>query len=41
MALGFTLLSTKEVMIMTDFELLSIVFVVVTMAFTIHIANHK
>ena len=31
----------KGVMIMTDYEILAIVLMVITVAFTIHIGNHK
>jgi len=41
MALGFSLLSTKGVMIMTAYEVLSVVLMMITMAFTIHLVNHK
>ncbi len=31
----------KGVMIMTDYEMLAIVLLIITLAFTIHIGNHK
>ena len=39
--LAFTLPPTREVIIMTDYEMLAIVLMVITVAFTIHIGNHK
>ena len=39
--LAFTLPIQREVMIMTDYEILAIVLMVITVAFTIHIGNHK
>ena len=42
MALGFyPPLLQKGVMIMTDYEILAIVLMIITVAFTIHIGNHK
>lgn len=42
MALGLSsLLYKREVMIMTDYKILAIVLLVITLAFTIHNANHK
>ena len=39
--LAFTLPIQREVMIMTDYEILAIVLMIITVAFTIHIGNHK
>ena len=41
MALGFCPLFTKGVMLMTDYEMLAIVLLVITLAFSIHSGNHK
>ena len=42
MALGFyPLFLQKGVMIMTDYEMLAIVLMIVTLAFTIHNGTHK
>ena len=41
MALGFAPSFTKEVIAMTDYELLVIVLMMITLCFTIHQMNHK
>ena len=41
MALGFSPPFTKEAMTMTDYEILAIVLLVITLAFAIHNANHR
>ena len=41
MALGFTLFVTKGVIIMTDYEILAIIIMVITLAFAIHNGTHK
>lgn len=41
MALGFYSPVQREVMIMTTYEMLAIVLMIITLAFTIHIGNHK
>ena len=40
MAPGFSPPLPKEVVTMTDYEILAIVLLVITLAFTIHISNH-
>ena len=39
--LAFTLFVLKGVMIMTDYEILAIVLVIITLCFSIHNGNHK
>ena len=39
--LAFTLPVQREVMVVTDYEILAIVLMIITVAFTIHIGNHK
>ena len=41
MALGFSPSFTKEVITMTDYEMLVIVLMMITLCFTIHQMNHK
>ena len=41
MALGFYPPIQREVMVVTDYEILAIVLMIITVVFTIHIANHK
>lgn len=41
MALRFDPLSQKGVIILTDYELLAIVLLVITLAFSIHNETHK
>ena len=43
MALGFFLFwfQQKGVMIMTDYEIIAIVLMIITLAFTIHNGTHK
>ena len=42
MALGFSpLFSQKGVMIMTDYEIIAIVLMIITLAFSIHNGTHK
>ena len=41
MALGFDPSFTKEVIAMTDYEMLVIVLMMITLCFTIHQMNHK
>ena len=41
MALGFDPLSTKGVIIMTAYETIVIVLMIITLAFSIHDGNHK
>ena len=42
MALGlYPLFSQKGVIIMSDYEMIATVLLIITLAFTIHIANHK
>ena len=40
-SLAFTLPVQREVMVVTDYEILAIVLMIITVAFTIHIGNHK
>ena len=39
--LAFTLPVQREVMVVTDYEILAIVLMIITVASTIHIGNHK
>ena len=39
--LAFTPPIQREVMVVTDYEILAIVLMIITVVFTIHIANHK
>ena len=39
--LAFTPPIQREVMVVTDYEILAIVLMIITVAFTIHIGNHK
>ena len=39
--LAFTLPVQREVMVVTDYEILAIVLMIITVAFTLHIGNHK
>ena len=39
--LAFTPPIQREVIIMTDYEILAIVLMIITLAFTIHIGSHK
>ena len=41
MALGFYPPRTREVIFMTDYEMIAIVLMIITVTFTIHIGNHK
>lgn len=41
MALSFSPLYKRGVMIMTDYEMLALVLLIITLAFAIHNANHR
>ena len=41
MALGFSPPYTEEVIIMSDYEILAIVLLIITLAFAIHNANNR
>ena len=41
MALGFYPPNTREVMIVTDYEILAVVLMIITLAFAIHNGTHK